>query len=38
MIEIEKPKVNVDNTFYGISNTINTKNKRRSLEDLEDEF
>ena len=34
--EIEKPKVKVDETFYGAVQT--TQNKRRSLADLEDEF
>lgn len=34
--EVEKPKVQVDETFYGSAST--TQNKRRSLADLEDEF
>ena len=34
--EVEKPKVHVDETFYGAAPT--TQNKRRSLADLEDEF
>ena len=34
--EAAKPKVQVDETFYGQITTRN--NKRRSLEDLEDEF
>ena len=34
--EEEKPKVQVDETFYASAPT--TQNKRRSLEDLEDEF
>lgn len=34
--EIEKPKVQVDETFYEAAPT--TRNKRRSLADLEDEF
>ena len=34
--ETEKPKVNVDQTFYEATPT--TRNKRRSLADLEDEF
>ena len=34
--ETEKPKVQVDETFYGATPT--TQNKRRSLADLEDEF
>lgn len=32
----EKPKVKVDDTFYEVATT--TRNKRRSLADLEDEF
>ena len=37
--EVEKPKTQVDNTFY-VPTTIsgNKSNKRRSLADLEDEF
>jgi hypothetical protein len=34
--EAEKPKVKVDDTFYEVATT--TRNKRRSLADLEDEF
>lgn len=34
--EVEKPKVQVDETFYTATPT--TQNKRRSLADLEDEF
>lgn len=34
--EAEKPKVQVDETFYGVASTV--QNKRRSLADLEDEF
>lgn len=34
--EAEKPKTQVDETFYGPENT--RQNKRRSLADLEDEF
>ena len=34
--QIEKPKVKVDESFYGTVPT--TQNKRRSLADLEDEF
>ena len=34
--EVEKPKVNVDQTFYDATPT--TRNKRRSLADLEDDF
>ena len=34
--EAEKPKVKVDETFYEVAPT--TRNKRRSLADLEDEF
>lgn len=34
--KVEKPKVQVDETFYG--STPTTQNKRRSLADLEDEF
>ena len=34
--EVEKPKVQVDETFYVSTST--TQNKRRSLADLEDEF
>ena len=34
--EEEKPKVQVDETFYASAPT--TQNKRRSLADLEDEF
>ena len=34
--ETVKPKVKTDETFYGMSSTSN--NKRRSLEDSEDEF
>ena len=34
--EVEKPKVQVDETFY--ESTPTTQNKRRSLADLEDEF
>lgn len=34
--EAEKPKIKVDETFYGFNSSNN--NKRRSLADLEDEF
>ena len=34
--EVEKPKINVDQTLYEATST--TRNKRRSLADLEDEF
>lgn len=36
VVEAEKPKVNVDQTFYEATHTI--RNKRRSLADLEDDF
>lgn len=36
MSEAEKPKIQVDESFYEAAHT--TQNKRRSLEDLEDEF
>ena len=35
--EAQKPKVQVDESFY-VPTTSTTRNKRRSLEDLEDEF
>ena len=35
--EVQKPKVKVDESFY-VPTTSTTRNKRRSLEDLEDEF
>ena len=35
--EAPKPKVQVDESFY-VPTTSVTRNKRRSLEDLEDEF
>jgi len=34
--EVEKPKVKVDETFYEVATA--TRNRRRSLADLEDEF
>jgi YHS domain-containing protein len=37
IIEEEKPKVKVDESFYETSSTVRN-NKRRSLADLEDEF
>lgn len=36
MKEAEKPKVKVDETLYGVAPS--TRNRRRSLADLEDEF
>lgn len=35
--EVEKPKVQVDESFYGTTSTTHN-NKRRSLADLEDDF
>lgn len=35
--EVEKPKVNVDESFYEMA-PLNRNNKRRSLADLEDDF